>query len=297
MIDRAHRRYFQIGGVTVQVDSDLPMNASTFHTKFQCFEVQGPGEDTIRLRHRFQLPYAELKDLGRVVYDKPPWRIHRNERGWTYLGVAQQNGRTSIYQVARFSEDHTEGVVYHDGDERFRGGGNPSLTFFPTDQILLGRVLARRDAFFIHAAGAVLYGKGYLFVGRSGAGKSTTTGLLGESATILCDDRMIVRQETEGFRTYGTWSHGDVPAVSGASAPLSTLFFLCQAKENRLVPISDRKEVVHRVLDCLVRPAVDADWWKRTLAVVERLSHQVTCRVLEFSPEPSLGRFIEEAGL
>ena len=37
---------------------------------------------------------------------------------------------------------------------------------------------------------------------------------------VLCDDRNIVRRSPGGFRVYGTWSHGEVPIVSSASAPL-----------------------------------------------------------------------------
>ncbi len=32
-----HRRYFQIAGITIQVDSDLPINDQTFHPKFAAF--------------------------------------------------------------------------------------------------------------------------------------------------------------------------------------------------------------------------------------------------------------------
>ncbi|MEI6261836.1 MAG: hypothetical protein WCR46_18290 [Deltaproteobacteria bacterium] len=37
-----HRRYFQIAGITIQVDSDLPIDDHTFHPKFASFRADGP---------------------------------------------------------------------------------------------------------------------------------------------------------------------------------------------------------------------------------------------------------------
>ena len=36
-----HRRYYQIAGLTVQVEADLPITAQTFAEKFQRFEADG----------------------------------------------------------------------------------------------------------------------------------------------------------------------------------------------------------------------------------------------------------------
>jgi hypothetical protein len=152
----------------------------------------------------------------------------------------------------------------------------------PTDQILLAQLLADRDGCFLHAAGVALDGKGFLFVGHSDAGKSTTSLLLRERGTILCDDRIIVRRYRDGFRACGTWSHGDVPDVSPAIVPLRALLFLEQAPENRLVPLVDRHEVMARLTACVIRPLVTADWWEKTMDVLEALSHEVPCYVLRF---------------
>ena len=273
------------------------MDEHTFHPKFLSFEVAGPGEEMIYLCHRFQIPPLDMGALGRMVYDKPPWRIYRDDTGWTYLSVLKKEGTVNVYQVARFNTDHTEGVIYHHREDFFRRGESASLSFLPTDQIILSRALAKRHAFYFHAAGVVLNGKGFLFAGRSGAGKSTAVGLLGDEATILCDDRIIVRQKTQSFQIHGTWSHGDIPAVSSTSAPLNAFFFIRKAKKNRLFPVSTRKEAMHLLLDCLVRPVEDAEWWNMTLDFVEELAAQSPCYVLEFVPQPGLDAFIEHAGL
>jgi radical SAM protein with 4Fe4S-binding SPASM domain len=62
---RDHRRFFQIAGITIQVDSDLPFGPETFNKKFASFQVQGPDEDNVVLNHHFSLPDLKDKDLGK----------------------------------------------------------------------------------------------------------------------------------------------------------------------------------------------------------------------------------------
>ena len=107
----------------------------------------------------------------------------------------------------------------------------------------------------------IFEGQGLLFAGHSEAGKSTITNLLRDTGEILCDDRIIVRRHSKGFRIHGTWSHGDITEVSSASAPLKAILFLEQAAENQLIPLLDRKEVFRRLVFLVIRPLVTAEWW------------------------------------
>jgi hypothetical protein len=124
--------------------------------------------------------------------------------------------------------------------------------------------------------------------------------LLGDRAEVLCDDRNIVRKEGRGegggrdeggFRVYGSWSHGEVPLVSASSAPLRAILFLKQSPDNRLVPITNRNEVLKGLLACLIRPLVTAGWWEKTLSVVEVLTREVPCYTMEFDKS---GRIVEQ---
>ncbi len=276
-----HRRYFKIAGITMQVESDLPFKEDTFHPKFKCFEVDGPGGDTIHLRHHFSLPDLKGKDLGEERYRQPPWAIYKNNGSWIYLGISPQPEDKSLHRVATFNADHTRAEIFNDQKEKiFLKGNLHSLTMFPSDQILIARILADRQGFYLHSSGVIFEGKGLLFVGHSEAGKSTMVKSLMGKAEILCDDRMILRRNGRGFRIYGTWSHGEVPDVSSNSAPLKALLFLEKAPETRLIPIADPREKVKRILACLIRPFVTADWWEKTLTLVEETADKVPCYIL-----------------
>lgn len=288
-----HRRYFRIAGITVQVDSDLPINDQTFHPKFAAFRTDGPGADTVTIRHHFTLPDLKGKDLGRELYRKPPWAISQQNESYIYLGISPQADDPSLHRVATFNADHTRARIYNDREDIWRKGNLHSLTMFPSDQILIARLLADRQGCFLHSAGAILNGAGMLFAGHSDAGKSTITRMLMEAGTganghmllqveILCDDRNIVRRMVDGWRVYGTWSPGDVPVISANDAPLRAICFIEKANENTLTPLTDRKEITRRLLACVIRPFVTADWWNKTLDLIAELANEAPCYVMRF---------------
>ncbi|MDD4650676.1 MAG: radical SAM protein [Methanothrix sp.] len=280
----SHRRYYRIAGIGIKVESDLPITDATFDPKFRQFQTDppSPDEDTITIRHHFVIPDLSGRDLGQEIYRKPPWAVYRKGHSWIYLGISPTAGDDKLHRVATFSEDHSRGRIYNDREDIFLKGGLHSLTLFPTDQILLSRVLAEREACFLHSAGMILDGKGLLFVGHSEAGKSTTVKMMMDRAEILCDDRNIVRKWPEGFKVHGSWSHGEVPLVSAASAPLSAILFLKKSEKNRITPITKRLEIIQRLMACIIKPVVTADWWQKMITLMEEIAKDVPCYEMEF---------------
>ncbi|MDD5155137.1 MAG: hypothetical protein PHF11_01465, partial [Candidatus Omnitrophica bacterium] len=238
--------------------------------------------DTITIRHHFLLPDLNGKNLGKEFYRRPPWRVYKNGDSWVYLGISSSRGDKNPYQIAVFNSDHTRAIIYNKKEETFLKGALHSLTLFPSDQILLARILADREGCYLHSCGVIFENRGLLFAGHSEAGKSTMATMLKGKAEILCDDRMIVRNTEGGFKIYGTWSHGDVPEVSSNSAPLRAILFLEKAQKNTLIPLTDKKEITKRLLACLIKPFVTVDWWHKELSLIEKISRRVPCYVLKF---------------
>lgn len=106
--------------------------------------------------------------------------------------------------------------------------------------------------------------------------------MLKGKAEILCDDRIIVRNAQDGFKIYGTWSNGEIPEVSAGPAPLRSIFFLEKAKVNQAKLITDKREIVRRLLVCLVKPLVTRDWWEKTLLLVDKIAQEIPCYLLKF---------------
>ena len=290
---RTHLRYYRIGGITIQVAADFPLTDETFAPKFAKFRVDGPGQDTISIRLYASLPALSDLRLGQEVYRRPPWAVYRQRDAWTYLGIPPEGEDRPPHSVAIFNDDHSRGFICRRADI-FEMGCLASLTTFTSDQILLAQVLSHRQGCYFHASGIILNGHGLLFVGHSEAGKSTMLKMLRGHGEILCDDRIIVRRWPDGFRIHGTWSHGELPDISPADAPLRAVLFLEKARANELIPISSKIERVSKLLSHVVKPLVTADWWQKTLTLAERLADEVPAYRLRFDKSGAVVDVLKE---
>jgi len=329
--DHSRLRYFRIAGITLKIYSAVPIREDTFSAKFTPFEADGPGSDTITIEHRFAVPDLNGHTMGREIYRREPWAVYKKGRVWIYINYSyntvlaplqivprmwrrmRHDGRESrhgerstgrysfklkkgvrIHLLVFCSSDHGRLRIFNRGEDQFRGGNLGSLTLFPTDQILLARILAQRRGCFFHAGGVSLGGSGFVFMGHSGAGKTTIVTMMKPIAEVLCDDRMIVRRWPEGFKAHGTWSHGDLEEVSPNAASLKGIFFLNQARENRIVPLVDRNEIVRKLLACLVRPLVTSEWWDSMFDLMEDIALEVPCFELSFDKSGDIVRLLRK---
>ncbi len=123
----------------------------------------------VTLRHVFGLPDLTRKDLGTLLYRRVPWAIYRRGDSFIYVGISPDSEITKPRRVAVFDADFGHGIIYSPPSEAtaVRCRGFSSLTLFPTDQILVGQLLAQRRGCYIHAAGVIMEGQGLLLVGHS----------------------------------------------------------------------------------------------------------------------------------
>lgn len=287
-----HRKFFSVAGITVCVESELDLRETVFAKELEAFSVEDPGSATVTLSHSFGLPELKPSATGTEIYRKPPWAISRMPDGsWLYRGISTRPEDPELHRIALFSPDLRAGMIYSPERERSRvlRRGWHSLSLFPTDQIWLAPLLARNGCVLVHSAAAIVDGAGFIFAGHSGAGKSTTMELLKAArakgaldATILCDDRNIIRSEDDGFRVFGTWSHGTTSDVSPESAVLAGILFLEQDAVNRIEPLADRKDIWKRLLSTLIRAAVTAEWWRAELDILEGIVAKVPCYLMRF---------------
>jgi hypothetical protein len=317
-----NHRYYQIAGITVKVCSELPFTDSTFDRKFASFESDAPGPDVVQINHHFHLAAAKGEWRGEEVYSKPPWRIWRAEKAWIYERIALDPDDPTLHGLAVFTADHGLGELYHPeaAADRWRRGRLGALTMFSSDEIWLARLVADRQACYLHSGGMVIHpegsgpggmqgsgpggmqaggaGAGMLLVGASEAGTAAAMalgrGARGERAEILCDERNIVRQRDDGFRVHGTWCHGDVPDVASAGAPLRAILFPEQSARNEIVPLPDDRERWKRLVATIIRPLVTAEWWQKELDVLEDIVAQVPCYTMRFDKSGVIVPQLEE---
>ncbi len=296
-----HRRHFSIAEITIRVESAYNVGEMVFNPELQVFATEQPGDDLVTLVHHFALPDLRGTSLGREVYRKPPWAISCTSDAWFYRGITPEGQDTDDQRFAVFTVDHQHGVIYNPPDQlqHVRQEGWMSLTLFPTDQIVVSPLLAPRHALLLHSAAVSIAGQGVLFVGHSSAGKSTTCTLLkqayaatGTPYTILCDDRNIVRRWPDGWRVYGTWSHGTVSEVSAVMAPLRALCFLIKDGRNAIEPITDPMELWRLLLATTIRGITFDAWWRQTLTTLERLLTEIPCYRMYFDTSGAIAEVL-----
>jgi hypothetical protein len=57
---------------------------------------------------------------------------------------------------------------------------------------------------------------------------------------------------------------------------------LQQSQYNKIVPLTDRKEIWRRLLATLIKPMVTAEWWQKELDVLEQIVKEVRCYTMKF---------------
>jgi len=281
-----HHRYFQIAGITIRFEVDFNLEKSTFKPAIACFSIEKPGADIVTLHRYFKLPDLNTHNLGNLIYQTKPWTIYENKSNGHqyYLRLSPDGNLRKLKYFADFNEDFTFGKIYSQQliKQRILNDGWLNLTGFASDSMWLTQLLVNRSALNIHSASAILNGNGLMFIGRSEAGKTTTTRLLqhardrdNASVSILCDETNIARRNNGKWRVYGTWGHGEEEEVSPLSAPLKGIFVLRKDKINKISRLSDKKQILRQLLSVVFRPLMTKSWWEKEINILNQLINEV----------------------
>lgn len=97
----------------------------------------------------------------------------------------------------------------------------------------------------IHGSLIAVDGKGYLFVARSGTGKSTHTKLwreqFGERAVMVNDDKPLLRISEGNVYAYGTPWDGKHRISNNIKVPLKAICVLERGKENNIAVMGEKE--------------------------------------------------------
>lgn len=184
------------------------------------------------------------------------------------------------YKSAVFDDTFTRGEVSLRQDVAATG---LQPLDYPLDEVLMAHLLGRGRGVELHACGIIdREGRGRLFAGQSGAGKTTTARLwAGTAVDIVSDDRVIVREHNGTLWMYGTPWHGEAELSSARVVPLAGVYLLTQAAENALRDLTST-EAVARLFGCTFPLFHDAGAIAFTLQFLERIAALVPVRELQF---------------
>ena len=161
---------------------------------------------------------------------------------------------------------------------------------YPADELLITNHLAfTGSGVEVHGCGLVdSEAGGQLFVGHSGAGKSTSTLLwkLLRDPKILSDDRLILRLRNGELWMYGTPWHGEAAFAEQSAVKISRIFVLQHGEKNKIVPMS-RSQAAGELFARCFPPFHSAPALERTVEFLDRILNLVSCYEFSFVPDAS----------
>lgn len=239
---------------------------------------------TLHIRNEPPPPFLQKEP---VFDSEQTWALFRSEGTL----VLQNAGLHTDLKPGRFlflAPDLKSGDLYVTGDSP----KDIDPLGYPLNQVLWILLLSQRRGLLFHACGIDDGGKGCLFLGNSGDGKSTTAKLwFAQGMAVLNDDRIIVREKDGEFWMYGTPWHGDFKEHSSRGLRVHKLFFLNHGEKNSARSKSGA-EAVSMLLARSFSPFWDNQGMALTIELCRRLAGQIPCYELTFLPDTGMIDFV-----
>jgi hypothetical protein len=215
------------------------------------------------------------------------WSLFAEPAGYRFSFLSPLLGSTP-YKQAWLDPEFRSGRVLL--SRRYFDAAAPVYPLeYPLDELLMIHRLSRGEGAEVHAVGiADETGRGHLFLGHSGAGKSTTARLWlnRPGVKILSDDRIILRAPDERIFMYGTPWHGDAGIASTETAPLSAIYLLDHGKSNQRLPLSPACAAAELFARTFVTHHSE-EGIRFTLDFLDRITREIPCSIFRFVPDES----------
>ncbi len=247
---------------------------------YKGFISDGEPEVILRVHSRQDPRY----DSGKKLFDSgTTWRLLQKNKKIIIKTIS----RTAILQ-----SDFKAGDIHvpaEGAEQRFSFPLN-----YPLAEVLMINLLSKGRGAMVHGCGIIDNGDGYLFLGNSTHGKSTIAKLWSKNqATVLNDDRIIVREKDGEFWMYGTPWHGELKEVSPQGLSIQKIFFLRHREKNSVVPKNGAEAATMLLARCF-----PAFWDKKgmdyTLGLGHRLVSKIPCYELSFIPNTEIFHFVRK---
>jgi hypothetical protein len=153
---------------------------------------------------------------------------------------------------------------------------------YPLDGLMLYYLTVMNGDIMIHSSGINYSGKGYIFSGISGKGKSTIAGLWKEAgAFIVHDDRLVLRQTRSGYKMYNTPVY---EADVSRESDLHGIFLIEHGIENEIQRVTGVRATVLVMANC-IQHNWSEDIISGLLGSVTDLCNRVPVFKLSFIPD------------
>ena len=247
-------------------DINIKVHSGTFHLPAEAERV-------------FHAPFVEEKD-GILFHNNPNfWSVWKCNSD-LYIRTIFPLSPDPKNAVLKFSLDEMEWDLWIE-----TGRTKTDPLEYPLDGLILYYLTVINNDIMIHASGVNYAGKGFLFSGVSGKGKSTMAGIWDkQGAKVIHDDRLIIRKTGAGYRMFNTPVYDD---DEPSDSPLTRIYIIEHGNENRLAELKQAAAVSQVMANCIQHTWGPGIISQLSLSIAEMCNIVPTYRLL-FKPEGSV---------
>jgi hypothetical protein len=272
-----------IGGVSLGLNADLEVEIQ-MGLELRDFQTD-PQECDIEMDIRWA-SQLHASDTRRPLFDSGAiWKLYGSDEEFTFDFVTPILGGAPY---KRLSVDHRfSRAQLCLNREYFRELRGACTLEYPLDELLVTNWLALGRGVEVHGCG-LMDGEtgGQLFLGHSGAGKSTTARLWKSlrEVHVLSDDRIILRREASEVWMHGTPWHGDAGFASPGKARIQRIFVIEHGESNEIRQLSKSGAVAELFARCFV-PFHGSEPLSTAIDFLSEIADSIPCYLFRFRPE------------
>lgn len=273
---------YRVAGHLFRLLTDHPEPVVSLLPSYEPFaDEQGGGQPVFSLSVAGDSLFPPGPEVYRFEWDGARYTIYRGESGYG-IGILPPGADEPCLLCA--GAEFNEAAVHLRGDRKH-------------DRFVLNNCLmmmyafstAAMDTLLVHASVTAYAGKGYLFLGKSGTGKSTHSRLWLdhiEGTELLNDDNPVLRVTDGQVIVSGSPWSGKTPCYKNLELPAGALVRLNQAPENKIVRCRPSRSFAELLASCS-----NMTWDRRIFDgvsdTVTKVAERIPCYALECLPDKS----------
>lgn len=275
--------YYDIANLTMTLSLPEGVAVDTLLPTMRGFRVESAGEQAPILEAecvaKESIPNPEAGEvLEQVVNDMGCVTIIRVEGGYVITTTFDNHQHTHCMYLA---ECFSKALLLMDWQDKMCHSALSSLL-----RIAFGQAIVWHNGVSIHSSTVTLGDKAYMFLGKSGTGKSTHSRMWLESfpeCELLNDDNPMIRVEGGEVKVYGTPWSGKTHCYKNRSAQVQGLVRLRQAPENRFTRRRGCEAFVELLPSCAVL-RFDDELYDKMCDTLAAVALQTTVGVMDCLP-------------
>lgn len=280
-MNERHEIIIKIADISLKIFSDIPVS-ELISDRLHSFRAEENFLDDgiyIFVKRAKNLDY----DFGRLLYDPGDiWKMYRN--GDIFNAVISYNSKEPMGIIST-AGDWKNITVYLNRSNNKQSGLLNTAGF----ELIIRAVIQFNKGAIFHSSGLDDNGKGILFVGHAGEGKSTQSRLWMsfEGTMIFNEDRNAVRIIDDYVFCYGTPWGGTANIAKNHKVPLSVILMIEKLEEIRIerMPVS---EAVPKLIARSFFPYWDENLSNLAISNITSISAKVPVYKLSCKPTPGV---------